>query len=116
MSTHRTFTIEAAEHFQITLEIELRVMHAATAAEVNSFWHESERVLAYAEGDAVRAVALRAALFLLKELLAGCGKRGALEALSKAEGWPIEHGITVLDFEVPELDLHFLQILQESAR
>lgn len=117
MSTHRTFKIEATEGFQITLEINLGLMTPHTAAEVNSFWHQSDRVLGYANGDPVRAVALRAARFLLCKLFNGSSPIQALVSLSKSEGWPMKHGIKIVDSDVPSFrDLHFYQILEESER
>lgn len=126
MSTHRKFTIEAFQNCEITLEIDLRLMTPATAAEVNSYFDDADQVARLAEGDAVRAIALRAAEFLLHELMWAprCrtedeeqqAARAALQNLSAAKGWPTNHGISVVRYDTPEYDSHFFQIVEESTR
>jgi hypothetical protein len=112
----RRFTIEACEDCSVILDIDLRLMTPETATEVNSFWMSADRVLQLAQGDAVRAVALRAAQRLIHELIAHSRPELALENLSAEEGWPRQHGISIVSFEIPDIDLHFMQILEESVR
>jgi len=118
---YRKFQIEACLGLWITLEIDLLTMTPATAEEVNSSWSDSESMLRYAMNDPVRAIALRAAAFLMCQLVSDAFDGGqdfsvALEALGDCPGWPRNHGITIVDFTGPSVDQHFLQVLEESAR
>lgn len=116
MSTRR-FTIEMIPDFSVVLDVDLGRMPPATAAEVNSYClGDEERVLRHAGGDPVRAIALRAAAFLLPFLLLHWDPQRALDALGFKKGWPRNHGIRIHSFELPSLAPEHLTIIEESAR
>lgn len=116
MSTRRRFTIEMIPDFSVLLEVDLGHMPPALAAEVNSYWDDEERVLRHAGGDPVRAIALRAAAFLLPHLLLHADPLRALDTLAEEKGWPRNHGIWIESFELPSLAPEHLTIIEESAR
>ena len=98
----------------VRIEVDTEKMTPSLASEVNAFWVTAASVLQVADGDPVRAVALRAAAFFLGELIEhGNPLR---HNLSDVEGWPRDHGISLLDFDVPDLDALSLEITAETAR
>lgn len=115
MSTRR-FTIELVPDFSVVLDIDLEHMPPEHAAEVNSYWDDETRLLRHAGGDPVRAIALRAAAFVLPRLLLHADQLRALDALAAQKGWPRNHGIRIRSFELPSLAPEHLTIIEESAR
>ena len=107
----RRFKLCAGLDVSITLDIDTSVMTEEMAAEVNAFWHGKEEVLRAAGGDVIQAVARRAAIPLLHTLLSGCNKRFVVvQTFADREGWPQPTGISVVDYEIPELDACSLEL------
>ena len=113
-SPRRRFTIEMIPDFSLLLDINLVYMPPGFCAEVNSYWDDGESLLRHAGGDAVRAIALRAAAFLLPHLLLHADPLRALDALAAETGWPSNHGISIHSFELPSLSPTHLTIIEES--
>lgn len=100
----RRFQLSYGFDLSITLDIDTDVMTPELAKEVNAFWISADEILEVSDGDAVQAVARRAADPLLRSLQDGRYQEYALEELGKSEGWPEKHGITIVDYEIPCTD------------
>lgn len=101
----RRYRLESGMDTSITLEIDTTKITPELAEEINGFWSSADEVLRESNGDIVEAVARRAAGPLLWFLIDGWNKQGAVDQLSKSEGWPdAEHiGISITDYDIPDL-------------
>lgn len=106
----KVFKLLAGMDISITLQVNTDVMTGEVAAEVNAFWSGADAVLEAAEGDVIEAVARRAAPRLIHSLVDGWTKKHAVERLSDEEGWPSDHGITIIDFDLPDWDAENLEV------
>ncbi len=97
------FKLSQGFDLSITLDIDISVLTPDIAEEVSTFWASKDEVREASEGNVYEAVARYAAGPLLRDLLDGWTPGWALEELSKSEGWPENHGITIIDYEVPDL-------------
>jgi hypothetical protein len=107
----RTFKLSVfMEDIGITLRIDTSVMTEALATEVNNFWSGSAEVLAAADGDVIQAVARRTAPFLIRVLLDGMNEDYAVRELGEQEGWPVDCGIELVDFVIPNFSATELDV------
>jgi hypothetical protein len=107
----RRFKFCAGLDVSITLDVDTSVMTDEMATEVNAFWYGKENVLSASGGDVTQAVARRAAIPLLQTLLDGCNKHFAVfQTFEDKEGWPQPTGISLVDYEIPELDACSLEL------
>lgn len=114
----RRFKLEAGLDISITLDIDLDKVTPKLAAEINNFWARQKDVLRASDGDAIQAVARRAAGPLLFFLIEGHNSRGAVEKLSEEEGWPHSDniGITVVDLDLPDFSADNLCVKEIHRR
>lgn len=99
------------------IEVELDVDHdkltPQLADEINRFWINHEERLEAADGDAVLAVIRLAAAHFMD-----CGLRwesveSAQRDLDTSEGWPTDHGITLVSFDgFPDIVSTELQVAE----
>lgn len=101
----KRYRLDSGMDTSITLDIDTDKIPETVASEINSFWMGADDVLDHSDGDVFQAIARRAAGPLLGYLMDGYHERGAVEMLSKEEGWPdaANGGITVIDHEIPTL-------------
>ncbi len=112
----KKFKLDCGIDMSITLVIDADKMTAEIAKEVNDFWSGSEDVLSASGGCVYQAVARRAAGPLLGFLMDDYNARGAVDMLSKQEGWPQENiGITITDHEIPCFDPDMLDVVELAA-
>src|SRR5690348_7989298 len=106
----KRYKLSCGMDMTLTLDIDTDVMTPELAQEVNSFWSGAEEVLDASDGDITQAVARRAASYLWSELQDGWRPQYVTEQLAKAEGWPPQHGITIVDYEIPDMDPVYLEV------
>jgi hypothetical protein len=106
-----------AGEISVTVEVDHDVLTPEVAKEINDFWTSAEEVLAAANDDIVLAAVRRAAPYLIGAVLEGSNLRGAQAELDEAEGWPAKgaHGITIVDFEVPDMGSIDLEMEEVTA-
>lgn len=98
----KRYKIDAGLDISITVEVDLDKLTPELAAEINGFWSGAKDVLKKSHGDIIIAAVRRAAPYLISPLLEGYNEIGAQERLDESEGWPENHGIKLIDFEIPE--------------
>lgn len=106
----KAFKFLAGMDISITLSVDTDVMTSEMAAEINAFWSGADEVLEAADGDVIEAVARRAAPRLIHSLVEGWTQKHAVELLSDEEGWPSNHGITIIDFDLPDWSAENLEV------
>lgn len=88
----------------ITLVLDAEVIPPDVAHSIVEFWSGEEAVMEASDGDVYEAVARFAAPCLIRYLVDGWNERGAANRLEEDEGWPSPLGISVTDYELPDLD------------
>lgn len=111
----RVFKVDAGFDFSLTLEIDTTIMTTELATEINEFWSCANDVLAASNGDVIEAVARRAMPRLVFAMLNGSNETGALYELSREEGWPKNHGISIKDYDMPDFSGTDLNVTELSA-
>jgi len=107
----RRFQLSSGFDLTITLDIDTDVMTPDIAQEVSTFWISKDEVSEASDGDVFEAVARYAAGSLLMSLLSGWNSPEiALKELSESEGWPEQHGITIVDYDLPTFDASALDV------
>jgi hypothetical protein len=111
----KQYKIDAGFDISITVEVDLDKLTPELAAEINSFWSGSKDILAKSNGDIIVAAVRRSAPYLISPLLEGYNELGAQDRLDESEGWPENHGIKLIDFEIPEFGAYDVDVTELSA-
>lgn len=115
MSTRTLMVGTDAVDCYVRLAIDLDVMTAEVAAEIHEFHRDAAARLQQANGDVVVAVALLAAPILLAALIEGYNRVDAALILEgQEEGWPEKTGITITEWEVPELSWETMSVFDDA--
>jgi len=108
----KKYRITSGMDLELTLGIDTDVLSEELAHEINDFWAGADEILEASDNDVYQAVVRRAANPIWNELLNDWDGVWALEQLGKSEGWPERHGITILDYELPDRDQCSLDVTQ----
>lgn len=113
----RRFKLEAGFDLSVTVEVDMDKLTPELATEINSFWSGADDVLGAADGDVVLAAVLRSGPYLMGAVLQGYNEFGAQKELDESEGWPPngEHGIRIIDFEIPDMDADMIDVTEIAA-
>lgn len=111
----RKFKLLAGFDITIDVEVDLEKLTPALALEINNFWSGADDVLRRSGGDIIVAATRRAAPYFIGALLEGLNKVGAQANLDESEEWPDNHGITLIDFEVPEFSAYDVDVEEIHA-
>lgn len=108
----KKYRVQAGMDFTLVLAIDTDIMSHELAHEINDFWGGADEILDVSDDDPHQAVARRAAYPLWETLLDGYNEEWALKTLGESEGWPANHGITIIDYELPDFDQSNLDVEQ----
>lgn len=111
----RRFVISSDFDCCIKIDVDTLVMTPVLAEEIDSFFSGRE-VLEASNGDHVQAVVRRAARQFFYFLLEGFNELGAESCLGEQEGWPKQHGLRIVDFQIPEFDLTDFDVTEEAVQ
>lgn len=86
----------------VVLDVEHSILTPELATDINDFWSDADDRLGAADDDVVLAVIKLAASCFMRQVMDPNGYR-ALQFMQiefdRQEGWPLLHGITLVDFE-----------------
>lgn len=110
----KTYKFDAGFDISVTIEADTEKLTPEVAEEINSFWMGAKDVLRAANGDVTEAAVRWAASRFIRALLGGCSVQGAQAELENAEGWPDDHGIKLLHFELPDFAADELELAEST--
>lgn len=93
-----------ADDVEIKVEVDASILTPELATEINEFYSDYDSRLARSDNDPVKAVLLFAFPMLFNALCNGWNEVGAAKRFAEIEGVPEEHGITIVEYIIPEFD------------
>lgn len=114
---NKKYKIEAGFDISITVDVDLNKLTPELAKEINDFWSGAEDILNKSDGNIIIAAVRRSAPYFISALLEGYNTKGAQSQLDESEGWPEngEHGITLVDYEVPDFGAYDVDVTEIEA-